>query len=97
MGFLFVYLLGGLTFLPLLVAAILLHAYVTFPIHEDTAYRESDEALIVRPGDDVDAIKRAQKTLGDKFQARNHESDVAAQFFSIFREFVVDHLCKRPY
>jgi hypothetical protein len=87
--FLFVYILGGITFIPLLILSILLHAYLTFPIHEDTAYRESDEDPIVRPGDDVDAIKKAQKTLGEKFQPRdNHEADVAATYFSVFREFV---------
>jgi hypothetical protein len=94
--FLFIYLLGGITFLPLLTVAVLVHAYVTFPIHEDTAYRESDELPIVQPGDDVDAIKRAQKTLGDKFQPRNNEADVAAGYFSIFREFNPSGVNSKP-
>ena len=95
-GFLFVYTFGGITFLPLLILLVLIHAYATFPIHEDTAYRDSEGASIVRPGDDVDAIKRAQKTLGEKFQARNQEGDVAAQFFSIYREYSPGGVNSKP-
>jgi hypothetical protein len=86
--FLFAYFLGGVTFLPLIVVAVLFHAYVTFPVHEDTAYRENDEVSIVQPGDDVDAIKKAQKTLEEKFQHRNnHEADVASGYFAVFRDY----------
>jgi hypothetical protein len=95
-GFLFIYVLGGLTFLPLLIAALLVHAYVTFPIREDTAFPENEQASIVEPGDDVDAIKRAQKTLGEKFQLRNNEADVAAGYFSIFREFNTNGVNSKP-
>lgn len=85
--FLFVYCLGGLTFLPLVVIAILLHAYFTFPVHHDIHSREADE-LILRPGDNADAIKSAQKSLGEKFQLHNnHEADVAAGYFAISREY----------
>lgn len=88
-GFLVVYLLGGLTFIPLLIVAVLLHAYLTLPIHEDNTYGEREIDPIIQPGDDIDAIKRAQKTLGDRFQPRNNnESDVAAGYFAIYREYV---------
>ena len=76
--------LSGFLTLPAIIIAILIHAYVTFPIHEDTTYRESD---IVQPGDDVDLIKKAQNTLGEKFQPRTHEADVAACYFAIHREY----------
>jgi hypothetical protein len=96
-GFLFIYILGGLTFIPLLVIAIFLHAYLTFPVHEDTAYREKEADSIVRPGDDFDAIKRAQKTLGEKFQPRNnHEADVAAGYFAVCREYVPGGVNGKP-
>jgi hypothetical protein len=96
-GFLFVYILGGLTFLPLLVLAVLLHAYVTFPIREDITFRENDHVSIVRPGDDVDAIKSAQQTLGEKFQAQsNHEADVAAGYFAVTREYVPGNVNSKP-
>jgi hypothetical protein len=86
--FLFVYILGGLTFLPLIVIAVLAHAYLTFPIRDDATYRDDEIDSIVQPGDNVDAIKRAQKTLGEKFQPRSgHEADVAAAYFSVSREY----------
>jgi hypothetical protein len=87
-GFLFIYLIGGITFIPLLIIAVLLHAYLTFPIHDDTAYRENDTVSIIRPEDDIDAIEKAQKTLGEKFQSRNsHEADVFAGYFAVCREY----------
>ena len=95
-GFLFVYVLGGLTFPVLIILLVLLHAYLTFPIHEDTAFRESEEESIVQPGDDVDAIKKAQNTLGEKFQPQNHEADVAAGTFSIFREYSPGGVNSKP-
>ncbi|KAB8290537.1 hypothetical protein EYC80_010962 [Monilinia laxa] len=85
--FLFIYCLGGLTFLPLIIIAILLHAYFTFPVHDNDNLRKDYES-ISRPGDDPDAIKSAQKSLGEKFQLHNnHESDVAAGYFAICREY----------
>jgi hypothetical protein len=88
-GFLVVYLLGGFTFIPLLVVAVFLHAYLTLPVHEDTIYRENGPDSIIQPGDDIDAIKRAEKTHREPLQPRsNHEADVAAGYFAIYREYV---------
>lgn len=95
-GFLFVYLLGGLTFLPLLLAAGFLHAYLTFPIREDSAQQEGNVSSILRPGDDVDAIKRAQRTLGEKFQPRNNDGDVAAGYFACVREYTPGGVNGKP-
>lgn len=93
----FVYILGGLTLIPVLVIAVLAHAYLTFPIRDDTAYREIEIDPIVQPGDDVDAIKRAQKTLGEKFQPRSgHEADVAAAYFSVSREYTPNGINGKP-
>ena len=86
------FLLGFLTW-PFIIIAILIHAYVTFPIHEDTACRETD---IVQPGDDVDLISKAQKTLGEKFQPRSHEVDVAASYFAIYREYSPGGVNSKP-
>jgi len=100
LGFLFIYTLGGITFIPLLLAAVLLHAYLTFPVvHQDTAYREREPEpdSIVRPGDDLDAIKNAQKTLGEKFQPRSsHEADVAAGYFAVCREYTPGGVNGKP-
>lgn len=85
-GFLAVYFLGGITFIPLLVAAVLLHAYLTLPTHEDIAFQEYGADSIVQPGDDVAAIKRAER---EPLQPRaSHEADVAAGYFAICREYV---------
>ena len=96
-SFLFAYLIGGITFIPLLILSILLHAYFTFPVHDDTAYRENDTVSIIRPGDDIEAIEKAQKTLGEKFQPRdNHEADVFAGYFAVCREYSAGGVNSKP-
>lgn len=88
-GFLLVYILGGLTFVPLLISAVLLHAYLTFPIREDIAEPNSDQDSIVQPGDDYNAIKSAQKRLDTKSWPRlNTDADVSAGYFTVCREYV---------
>lgn len=97
LAFLFIYVLGGLTFIPLLIAAILVHAYLTFPIHNNTTDRDGRAESIVQPGDDVDAIKRAQQTLGEKHQPRDgHESEVFAGWFAVSREYTERGLNGKP-
>ncbi|KAL2065451.1 hypothetical protein VTL71DRAFT_3121 [Oculimacula yallundae] len=84
-----IYLLGGLTFLPICLLGLLLHAYLTFPVRDETTGRANERGWIVQPGDDTDAIKRAQKTLGEKFQPRDsHEAEVAAGYFAVSRTYV---------
>jgi hypothetical protein len=98
-SFLFVYILGGLTFIPLLLAAALLHAYISLPVRkdEDRAQSESNEESIIRPGDDTDAIKQVQKTLGEKFPTRNeHDAEVAAGYFAVCREYVHSGVNGKP-
>ncbi|EPE31912.1 hypothetical protein GLAREA_11994 [Glarea lozoyensis ATCC 20868] len=89
-GFLFFYVLGGITFIPLLLVAVLIDGYFRFPVvREHTASRDSPDSTILRPGDDLDAIKNAQKALGDKFHARDeHDGDVAAGYFAVCREYI---------
>jgi hypothetical protein len=88
-GFLVVYFLGGFTFVPLLIAALLLHAHLTLPLHKNTAYPKDEADAIVQPGDDIDAIRRAEKAHAEQHRPRtNHEADVAAGYFTIFREYV---------
>ena len=87
-GLLAVYILGGITFLPLVIVLILLHGYFTFPTHESTAHGNDETSTIIQAGDDTDAISRAQKSLGEKFQLRNnHEAEVAAGYFAVTREY----------
>ncbi|KAJ2990167.1 hypothetical protein NUW58_g3090 [Xylaria curta] len=59
--FLLAYLLGAAT-LPLAIAAILLHAHLTFPVHDDaSSVTTSDADSIVQPGDDTSDLESAQK------------------------------------
>ncbi|KAG9230086.1 hypothetical protein BJ875DRAFT_445352 [Amylocarpus encephaloides] len=89
-GFLVIYIIGGVTLIPLLITGLLVHAYFTFPIYnQDAAAREADPSSITRPGDDIDAIENARKTLGEKILAREgHELDVAAGYFAVCREYI---------
>jgi DNA polymerase zeta len=87
-GLILVYLLGGLTFIPLLLFSILIHAYLTFPIHEnDAQVQEKDELL--RPGDSAEIIKAATKGLEEKFQPRgSDDAEAGAGYFAVCREYV---------
>lgn len=89
LSFCFIYVLGGLTFLPLVLLGAFSYAYLLLSVHNDAPSRDLEVDSIVRPGDDVDAIARAQKTLGEKFQPRgNHETEVAAGYFAVSRTYV---------
>ena len=97
MGFLaliLVYVFGGLTFLPLLLCALLLHAHLTFP---QTTELPSSPKDISDPGDDGKTIKStaALAKLGEKFQ-REHEPDVAAGYFAVCREYVPGGVNGKP-
>ena len=92
-----IWFLFGLLVWPLIIIAVLVHAFITFPIRNDTTHQEETrESDIVQPGDDVDLVKKAQKTLAEKFQARNHEADVAAGYFAIFREYNPGGVTSKP-
>ncbi|KAM7220027.1 testis-expressed sequence 2 protein [Rhypophila decipiens] len=90
------YLLGGITFLPLLVAAGLLYAHLTFPYRQDVSQQLDDaEDVIVQPGDDLDALKKAQKEEA-KLRGSQAESDVAAGYFAVCREYTPMGINAKP-
>lgn len=92
----FVYLLGGVTFLPLLIVSILIHAHFTFPYREDDDGSQSDRMLL-RPGDDSEAIKSAAAGLDEKFQARSAQSnDVVSGYFAVCREYQPGGINAKP-
>jgi hypothetical protein len=95
-SFLFIYFLGGITFVPFLVIAVLIHAHLTFPVHdEDAASTERDSLL--RPGDTSDIIKGGEKGLDERFHNRsNQEPDVAAGYFAVCREYVPGGVNGKP-
>lgn len=97
LGFLLIYLLGGLTFVPLLICAGLLHAYLTLPRHDEVTKGDHDASSIIKPGDDVAAAEKAKKDLGDKFKIRPGDGgDVAAGYFAVCREYVPGGVNGKP-
>lgn len=94
--FLFIYVLGGLTLIPLLLLAVLAHAYFTFPVRPVTTDAPGKDDLL-HPGDRADTVKSASKDLEEKFHPRgSHESDVAAGYFAVCREYVPGGINGKP-
>ena len=95
-SFLFVYFLGGLTFIPLVLSLILLHAYLTLPSPPPVEQRcERAKDPLRRPGDDQYSLKSGTDELAEKFH-RTHESDVAAGYFAVCREYVPGGVNGKP-
>lgn len=101
MGFIvsfFIYILGGLTFIPIVLSLILLHAHLFFP-HNPPSSPESDHSTdpIRDAADDGHNIKseKAIASLPDHFQ-RSHEPDVAAGYFAVCREYVPGGINGKP-
>jgi hypothetical protein len=92
-SFLFAYFLGGITFLPLVAVAILAHAYYVLPYREDAdpglKYAADD---LVQPGDDLDALKAAKQEA----KPSHHDSDVAAGYFAVCREYTPMGINAKP-
>ena len=94
--FAFTYILGGLTFLPLLLVFILLHAYFTFPHRfPDSANDSHHPDPIHHPSDDGHITRSDAAALAEKSQ-RVHESDVAAGWFAVCREYVPGGINGKP-
>jgi hypothetical protein len=94
--FLFVYVLGGFTLIPLLLSLIFLHAYKTFPTKSDSEPPPTDDpANIKLSTDDTVNLKTATDTLAEQFY-RKHESDVAAGYFAVCREYVPGGINGKP-
>ncbi|KAL8772019.1 MAG: hypothetical protein Q9209_002684 [Squamulea sp. 1 TL-2023] len=93
-----IYVLGGLTFLPLVFGLILFHAYLTFPTvaHGTKPFQDGANSL-KDAKDDGKNIKSAETlaSLGGKFQ-RGHEPDVAAGYFAVCREYVPGGVNGKP-
>ncbi|KAK4232290.1 hypothetical protein QBC38DRAFT_91920 [Podospora fimiseda] len=93
-AFLLVYLLGGITFLPLIVALVFAHAYLTLPVRIVTDSQADD---LIQPGDDLDALKAAQNDKDEnKSRPVHHDSDVAAGYFAVCREYTPMGINAKP-
>ncbi len=106
--FLLTYLLGGITFLPLLVIVVLAHAYLTFPLREDAEpdllQSTAGDDDLVQPGDHLEPLKSAKKTEREqkdhkdaaKHRLAPHEPDVAAGYFAVCREYTPMGINAKP-
>ncbi|KAF7159885.1 hypothetical protein CNMCM6106_007311 [Aspergillus hiratsukae] len=94
---LFAYFLGGLTFIPLVLSLVLLHAYLTLPRASPPSDHPGGPSpdSIQRPSDDQFSLKSGTDELAEKFQ-RTHESDVAAGYFAVCREYVPGGVNGKP-
>lgn len=95
-SFLFVYALGGITFIPLVLSSIILYAYLTLPSAPQLPQSCEKAADPVRqPTDDDFSLKSGTDQLAEKFH-RTHESDVAAGYFAVCREYVPGGVNGKP-
>ncbi|KAK7946500.1 uncharacterized protein PG986_010821 [Apiospora aurea] len=97
-GFLLTYLLGGVTFIPLLLATVLLHAYFTLPVRDHVQATQTDDAdSIIQPGDDTADLKEALKGQKDELKSRPADaSDMASGYFAVCREYVPMGIDAKP-
>ena len=95
---LIIYLTGGLTFFPLLLLIIFLHANFTFPSKNPSSGAVNDQSQsLLDSDDDTYSIKsgRSLHDLAEKFQ-RHYESDVASGYFAVCREYVPGGVNGKP-
>ncbi|KAI9670774.1 MAG: hypothetical protein M1817_003885 [Caeruleum heppii] len=91
------YLAGGLTFLPLLLVFILLHAYLTFPSAAAPASPVTTlKDSLQQPGDDEDLLRSDPARLAEKFRSRARDQHVAAGYFAVCREYVPGGVNGKP-
>jgi hypothetical protein len=95
--FLLTYLLGGITFLPLLVIVFFAHAYFTLPYRQDADASQASASGddLVQPGDDLEPLNAAQKD-GSKARSAHREPDVAAGYFAVCREYTPMGINAKP-
>lgn len=95
-AFVYIYLLGGVTFIPLVLGLILLYAYYTLPGQKaPEKVPKEDPAYLVQDGDEKVVLKTGTDDLAEKFH-RKHESDVAAGYFAVCREYVPGGVNGKP-
>ncbi|KAK0372830.1 hypothetical protein CLIM01_09817 [Colletotrichum limetticola] len=108
-GFLITYLLGGLTFLPLVILTAFAHAYFTLPYRQDADTNRDpvvDTATaapgsIVQPGDDLTALEAVKAAAKDDATAAAtkrsaQDNDVAAGYFAVCREYTPMGINAKP-
>ncbi|KAL9587218.1 MAG: hypothetical protein Q9212_000377 [Teloschistes hypoglaucus] len=92
------YVFGGLTFLPLLLGLILLHAHLTLPhVARRTKTSNRRQHSIEHENDDGQNLKStaALAEFEEKFRS-GHEPDVAAGYFAVCRDYVPGGVNGKP-
>lgn len=94
--YLYVYLFGGVSFIPLVLGLILLYVYKTLPPIDSTKETPNhDPSLLARDADEKVILRTGTDDLAEKFH-RKHESDVAAGYFAVCREYVPGGVNGKP-
>ncbi|KAG5664310.1 hypothetical protein KAF25_008044 [Fusarium avenaceum] len=89
------YVLGGLTFIPLVVVSILAFIFYTSPILDDAA-NEPKYSPIVDKDDDTTALDAAKRSHKKDNRAHENDLDVAAGFFAVCREYTPMGINAKP-
>jgi hypothetical protein len=98
-GFLAVYLFGGLTFIPLTLCVVFLHAYITLPRRDKSCADVSDGSKNAEAGSavlDSTFDQSALDSLPEELKTRTHVPDVAAGYFAVCREYVPSGINGKP-
>ena len=94
--FLFVYVLGGVTFVPLCIAAVLAFVYYTsIPLANHASAVVDDTGDLTRSNDEQLVFRTGTDDLEEKFH-RKHDSDVAAGYYAVCREYVPGGVNGKP-
>jgi hypothetical protein len=104
-----VYVVGGLTFVPLCLVLLFVHAYLTQPIVDADDSATTNDAEHKNAGEQShgswqgtetfngrDAAKQELAGLPPGVSPRSHEPDVAAGYFAVCREFVPGGVNGKP-
>ncbi|TFB03283.1 putative PH domain-containing protein [Trichoderma ghanense] len=92
------YLIGGVTFIPLMVASVFLYGYYNLPYRRALGFEDDhDDGGIVRPGDDTTALDEARRARNNSDSKRtNADVDVAAGYFAVCREYTPMGINAKP-
>ncbi|EHK22517.1 uncharacterized protein TRIVIDRAFT_10875 [Trichoderma virens Gv29-8] len=92
------YLVGGITFVPLVVASIFIYGYYNLPYRRVLGIQDDhDEGDIVHPGDDTTALDEARRERNNSESKRaNADIDVAAGYFAVCREYIPMGINAKP-
>lgn len=94
------YVVGGVTFVPLVAISILALGFYALPergaVDPRAAADAADDDLVL-PGDDTDALEAAKKAARDEHKPRrNSDLDVAAGYFAVCREYTPMGINAKP-